>query len=37
MDGVHVLADFEDPEGNQLEIFAEVPAFEGPPRPLASL
>jgi catechol 2,3-dioxygenase-like lactoylglutathione lyase family enzyme len=32
----HRTVYFEDPEGNQLEIFAEVPAFDGPARPLAA-
>ena len=30
----HRTVYFSDPEGNQLEIYADVPAFAGEPRPL---
>ena len=30
----HCTVYFADPEGNQLEIWAEIPAFEGEPRPV---
>ena len=32
----HCTVYFADPEGNQLEIWAEIPSFEGSPRPVST-